>query len=130
MNEQDGWTVQDTIRDMTEWLDLQRRTNGWSPVEERVEEWRDELVQATGWHPVTSVETTPGRHWDYQMSRWGTRTQVTWVEIIPGRFWDGHLSQHSSGRQIDRSGVTYIGTLDGQNVARTYDGREWMEVRT
>ena len=45
-------TVQDTIDDMTAWLDLQRRTNTWTPVWDRVEEWRDELVRATGGVPT------------------------------------------------------------------------------
>ena len=51
-----------------------------------------------------------------------------WVEVIPGRNWDQWLSQHSSGNVIDGSGVTYIGTLNGYEVARTYDGREWMKL--
>jgi hypothetical protein len=38
--------VEATIRDMTEWLEDQQRCCEWSPVWERVEEWRDELATA------------------------------------------------------------------------------------
>ena len=79
---------------------------------------------------MTSVETTPGRYWDSVLSRWRTGIHVTWVEIVPGRYWDSWLSQWGTGRQVDGSGVVFIGTLEGRNVARTHDGREWMEVRT
>lgn len=51
-----------------------------------------------------------------------------WIEIVPGRWWSSWLSQHSSGRVIDGSGVTFIGEMDGHRVARTYDGREWLWV--
>lgn len=53
-----------------------------------------------------------------------------WVEIIPGRHWDTWMSQWGTGTQINGCGVTYIGTMCGRRVARTYDGREWLEVST
>jgi len=52
-----------------------------------------------------------------------------WVEITPGRNWSTWLSCHSSGLVIDGSGATFVGTLaDGSRVARTYQGREWLQV--
>lgn len=41
-------TVQDTIDDMTRWLDEYRNSVSLAGAWDRVEEWRDELVRATG----------------------------------------------------------------------------------
>jgi len=41
--------------------------------------------------------------------------------------WDSWRSAWHSGNHIDGSGVSFYGTAGGRRVARTYDGREWME---
>jgi hypothetical protein len=52
-----------------------------------------------------------------------------WIEVAPGRLWSWWASCHDSGETLGGSGVTFKGGLtDGTQVARTYDGREWVWV--
>jgi hypothetical protein len=54
---------------------------------------------------------------------------MMWIEILPGRYWSTWLSCHD-GTSLGGSGVTFTGTLAcGRRVARTHDGREWLQVR-